>query len=354
MDGGFRIIERGLEAQASEPSVLTPQPVASPAGSSGPHRSREMSFSTVAADAPNVGKLYPPSGAMAAHSESAASRGDMAPEREDAVALAQTAAFGGVTVATSINRIGKVTFELTDRQGAVHKMATAIRARSCGIFAFCNMHTFNLARRSPALASALSKATIFNDGLGIDVARRMLFGAPFPDNLNGTDLTPALLASLDRPTSVFILGSQPGVADEAARQLERRFPLVTVVGRQHGYFDRNESGQIADRIRAAQTDLVLVGMGNPQQELWAAEMAARTGAVILCVGAFLDFVSGRIPRAPRFVRTIRCEWLYRLALEPMRLSRRYLGGSVPFLWAVSRERLQRRASGKLTPANCRN
>jgi N-acetylglucosaminyldiphosphoundecaprenol N-acetyl-beta-D-mannosaminyltransferase/alpha-1,3-mannosyltransferase len=97
------------------------------------------------------------------------------------------------------------------------------------------MHTFNLALNSPAFSAALSKATVFNDGIGIDVASRILFGAPFPDNLNGTDLTPALLASLDRSTSLYLVGGPPGVAEEAARVLESRFACVSVVGCHHGF-----------------------------------------------------------------------------------------------------------------------
>ena len=244
-----------------------------------------------------------------------------------------------------MRRMGHTTFQLTDRQGAVSRILAALRSRSCEVFAFCNMHSFNLARKSPAFAAALSKATVFNDGVGIDVASRILFGAPFPENLNGTDLTPALLASLDRPTSVFLVGSPPGVAERAARKLESDFKFVSVVGCQHGFFTQSEGEQVVDRIRAARADLVLAGMGNPRQELWAAEVAPRTGAVILCVGAFLDFASERVSRAPRFVRAIRCEWLYRLAQEPARLAGRYLGGAVPFILAVLVEKFRRHPSG---------
>jgi N-acetylglucosaminyldiphosphoundecaprenol N-acetyl-beta-D-mannosaminyltransferase/alpha-1,3-mannosyltransferase len=254
--------------------------------------------------------------------------------------LNQTAAPGGASSGDNQRRVNGVVLEVTNQQIAVARVLEAIQARSCEVFAFCNMHSCNLARRSPAFASALGRAIVFNDGLGIDIASRILFGAPFPDNVNGTDLTPAVLAALDRPTAVFLLGSPPGVAERAARVLESRFPQVRVVGCQHGFFSPSEDGEVADRVRATGAELVLAGMGNPRQELWAVAMALRTGAVVLCIGAFLDFASGRVSRAPRFVRAVRGEWLYRLALEPRRLASRYLGGA-PFLWAVLRERLRR-------------
>jgi exopolysaccharide biosynthesis WecB/TagA/CpsF family protein len=206
------------------------------------------------------------------------------------------------------------------------------------VFAFCNMHTFNWARRSPELAAALSKATVFNDGIGIEVASWFLFGKRFPDNLNGSDLTPNLLAALDRPTLVFLVGSTQDVAERAGAVLEARFPHVMVVGCHHGFFDAAASERLIERIRHSKPDLVLVGMGNPRQELWAIDVVAKIDAVILCVGAFLDFTAGRLSRAPKWIRTIRAEWLYRLAQEPSRLASRYVIGGASFAAAIWSEK----------------
>lgn len=240
--------------------------------------------------------------------------------------------------------IGTVRFTVTDHRGAIAEVKAAILQRNCSIFAFCNMHTFNLSMRLPALASALSRATVYNDGLGIDIASSVLFGEKFPANLNGTDFTPMLLESLDRPLRVYLLGSQSEVVNEASRRIQERFPRVTIVGSHHGFFSRDETGSLVDSIRASQTELLLVGMGNPIQEIWAAENAHQTGAVVLCVGALFDFLSGRIPRAPRWVRAVRFEWLYRLAMEPRRLWRRYFGGAGPFLYRVLKQKFARPAS----------
>lgn len=237
--------------------------------------------------------------------------------------------------------IAPVTFQWTLREDAIRDIIAAVNSKSCRVFAFCNMHTFNLARRSRLLADALAKATVFNDGLGIDIASRILFGTKFPDNLNGTDLTPALLERFGRPVSVYLVGSAPGVAEIAAAALAVRFPALTIAGCQHGFFDASEDERIADEIRIANTDLVLVGMGNPRQELWATNISKRAGAVVLCVGAYIDFAAGRFSRAPSWVRRLRCEWVYRLALEPTRMWRRYFGGAPPFLLSVLSEKFRR-------------
>jgi alpha-1,3-mannosyltransferase len=237
-------------------------------------------------------------------------------------------------------QIGPVTFEVSNQRSALKEICSAIDMQTSQVFAFCNMHTFNIALRKSAFAKALNETIIFNDGLGIDVASLILFGKKFPENLNGTDLTPALLSSFNRRVSVFLVGSKPGVASKAAISLSMLHPNLDIVGTRHGFFDERESPLLVKEIRDAKTELLIVGMGNPRQELWATSVAAETGAVILCVGAFIDFAAGRVSRAPFWIRRLRCEWIYRMFLEPSRLWRRYLGGAVPFVCAVVFEKMK--------------
>lgn len=238
--------------------------------------------------------------------------------------------------------IGPVRMLAVSGAAAVGLILREIDRRSTAIFAFCNMHTFNLANKSPELVAALDKARVFNDGIGIDVASRILNGRPFPANLNGTDLTPAVLDALLLPTNVFLLGSADGVAERAGVVLAARHPNVVVVGTHHGFLNEDDAPTLIAQIRAADTALLLLGMGNPRQELWAARYADQAGAAVMCIGAFLDFTAGEVSRAPRIVQQLRCEWVYRMALEPRRMVGRYLGGAVPFLWAVMKERATRR------------
>ena len=81
-------------------------------------------------------------------------------------------------------------------------------------------------------------------------------------------------------------------------------------------------------------------MGQPRKELWAARNRDAISAVILCIGAYLDFVAGAVPRAPRWIQKARMEWAYRLALEPRRLAGRYLIGNATFLLRTARQRMR--------------
>jgi exopolysaccharide biosynthesis WecB/TagA/CpsF family protein len=84
---------------------------------------------------------------------------------------------------------------------------------------------------------------------------------------------------------------------------------------------------------------VLVGMGQPRQELWTFENAESTDATFLCIGAYLDFAAGIIPRAPAWIRSLRMEWAFRLANEPRRLAGRYLLGNATFLVYIAKLRI---------------
>ena len=108
-----------------------------------------------------------------------------------------------------------------------------------------------------------------------------------------------------------------------------------------GYFDRADPALILKRIEAARIDLLLVAMGTPLQEKWVdRHLTADHARVVISVGALLDFVSGRVTRAPRWVRHLRLEWLFRLWLEPNRLWRRYVLGIPVFLGHVLSHRLR--------------
>ena len=260
-------------------------------------------------------------------------------ESQEVEPLVLSNCFREAQMVDACRRIGPVTLQVMSRDAALSKITQAVTDRNGAMFAFCNIHCASLAYSSPRFAAALSRMTIFNDGLGIDLASRLLFGTSFRENLNGTDLTAALLGRLPA-TRVFLLGSPPGVADRAAEILQGRYPHLLLVGTRDGYFPPEHAGDVARQIRSQDADLVLVGMGNPRQEIWAAEWGNTTGATVMCVGAFLDFTAGVFSRAPKWVRAVRCEWLYRFVQEPYRLFRRYFVNAPTFLLVVAKQRLR--------------
>jgi N-acetylglucosaminyldiphosphoundecaprenol N-acetyl-beta-D-mannosaminyltransferase len=159
-----------------------------------------------------------------------------------------------------------------------------------------------------------------------------------PERVTGSDLVPALFDAAqrgERPLSVYLLGAGPGVADRAAINIQKRWPLVSVVGTYSpplGFeHDPEECRAIIERINQAEPELVVLGLGAPKQELWIdkhhAELSARWA---LCVGACIDFLAGEKRRAPLWMQKLCLEWLFRLGSEPKRLFKRYLFDGLAF------------------------
>jgi N-acetylglucosaminyldiphosphoundecaprenol N-acetyl-beta-D-mannosaminyltransferase len=205
---------------------------------------------------------------------------------------------------------------------------------------FLNPHCANVACRDREYFRALGgSALTLADGIGLKIAGKLL-GREICQNVNGTDLFPRLCADLaGTGNGLYLLGGRPGVPEAVRDWLAEHHPGVTVSGLRNGYFtDAEEPGVIAD-IRNSGASVLLVAFGVPKQELWISRYLAAFGVpVALGVGGLFDFYSGRIPRAPLWMREIGLEWVYRLYQEPGRMWKRYLIGNATFLLRVLAER----------------
>ena len=243
--------------------------------------------------------------------------------------------------------IGGLDVQVMDLPMAVRRIYHLIRRREPRVITFCNAHTVNTARRNTPFANALRGAFILNDGVGLDWASRLLYGRPFPANLNGTDLVPTFLLRCSRPLRVYLVGSSPGIAARAGDMLKRRNAKLQIVGTDHGFFEEEDEGDLVARIAASAPDVVLVGMGHPRQEIWAERHVQALGVPVICVGALFDFTAEAVLRAPAWMRRTRLEWGYRLFREPRRLARRYLVGNVSFMTRRGARCLARRSYFRL-------
>jgi exopolysaccharide biosynthesis WecB/TagA/CpsF family protein len=221
------------------------------------------------------------------------------------------------------------------REQAIGQLLQAVQYRQPMKIAFCNAHTANLAWNDQKISSLLADFMVFADGVGIDIAARLLYGHAFAANLNGTDFVPALLVAEARPLRIALFGARPGVADRAAAVLADVAPQHQITAVMHGYAGELETDAFLRDLRASPVD-VLVAMGNPHQEQWIARNITGDHATLaIGVGALLDFLSGEVHRAPLWLRQIRLEWLYRLVQEPSRLFARYVLGNPLFILRVA-------------------
>jgi len=218
------------------------------------------------------------------------------------------------------------------KNAALARIARLIVTETQTNLTFLNAHGANIAWKDDAFFDCLEKFEVLPDGVGVDLGSLINYGEKFPDNLNGTDFIPAMLEYLDGGVLVGLLGAEPGVAELAAERMRDKFPDHRFEVAGHGFFAKSEEAEIIDRLKEKKPDILLVALGNPKQEKWIVENCTADHCILAFgVGAYFDFVAGKVPRAPRIFRHLRLEWLFRLGLEPRRMWKRYVVGNPAFL-----------------------
>ena len=208
---------------------------------------------------------------------------------------------------------------------------------------YVNAHVHNLARRSRELRDILcSSALCYPDGAGVVWAAR-LGGAQIARRITAADFLPRIVQELHlRQRRVFLLGGKPGVAQETANALAVRVPGFEPVGIEHGYFSTVNVDRVLNQIHTAQPDLLIVGMGTPQQERFVAQYLPPLRVPLTwSVGALFDYEAGEERRCPAWMGNRGLEWLFRLAMNPRGMASRYLLGNPKFVAAILRDKLFR-------------
>jgi len=199
------------------------------------------------------------------------------------------------------------------------------------------------AQREPDAQKVLRRGDMYvSDGVGLTWAARMLRKYTV-HRYPGIDLAFDLMAKLAKHQgSVYLLGSEEGIAQTAGERISEQLPGLSIVGTADGYFSSAEEQAVVERIRDAQPDLLLVGMGCPKQERFIAEHRDDLQVPIMVgVGGALEVFAGRRSRAPRWMRGTGLEWAYRSMQDMSRFKR--LGMLPRFVFLVLRQAMRRAA-----------
>lgn len=211
-----------------------------------------------------------------------------------------------IKMSEAVERIGSFIEE-----GGVHSVYTP------------NSEIMMAAQRDPQLRSIMINADMLTaDGAGVVLASKIL-GHSVPEKVSGFDLVCEVFkAYAHKGIRCFLLGSAPGVAEEAARNISADYPGLIVAGYRDGYFTEYQDDEITNTINASNADILLVALGAPKQEKWIFSHKGRLNVkVCIGVGGALDVLSGKAKLAPDFFRRNGLEWLYRLYKEPKRAVR---------------------------------
>ena len=232
---------------------------------------------------------------------------------------------------------------------AVEAIDRMVRDRRCGYAVTPNVdHLVRLRRDSEFRQIYANAALVLPDGMPIVWASRFL-GTPLKERVAGSDLFPRVCElAARRGYRLFFLGGRPGAASRAAERLRARHPAIRIVGTYappYGFEgDPGENAAIAAMIVDARPDILFVGLGAPKQEKWIWRYQKACGVpVCVGIGVTFEFTAGMVKRAPVWTQRLGLEWLWRLAMEPRRLWRRYLLEDVRFFWYVAEQWLKQAA-----------
>ena len=209
--------------------------------------------------------------------------------------------------------------------------------------------------RHPELFEVLRSSDLVTaDGFPI-VWLSKLLGRPLPGRVCGSDLVPALAErAVKDDFSIFLFGGGDGVAEEAAKILTSRYPGLRIAGTAAPRVattgaalanTAEDDRALLKEIHDSGADLLLVGLGNPKQELWFNRNRKQLRVpVSIGVGGSFEFITGNVRRAPVLWQRLNLEWVYRIGQDPARLWKRYAQGlyklaalAAPVVWARLQE-----------------
>ncbi|HBY56668.1 MAG TPA: hypothetical protein DEG96_02215 [Candidatus Atribacteria bacterium] len=248
---------------------------------------------------------------------------------------------------SSANRVKlfQIGIDRIDNQSVINKIEEFISSQRTHPYLIVTPDTLAIlrARKDSEYYEILKSADLVTpDGAGILWAALTL-RQPLIERVTGIDIINKVCQlAVQKGYSLYLLGSYPGIAKEAALNLTRCYPGLKIVGSHHGYFDsrvkeniatNKEEAEIIREINEKRPDILLVGMGVPKQEKWIANNLEKLNvSVCMGVGGSFDVLSGRIPRAPLWMQRHGMEWVYRLIKQPKRIFR--VLALFYFIWLV--------------------
>jgi len=200
--------------------------------------------------------------------------------------------------------------------------------KSSVVVSFLNFQAINLSRKNNELYSALVQSDyLLRDGVAIEKLQKLLSINP-GYNLNGTDFIPLLLnEAIQSQKPIVLWGTSDFHLSKARDVIQGKGGVVENIC---DGFQANEF--YLQRIDDISNDaLIILGMGMPKQEVLSNKLKKEGNRVIVNGGAFIDFISGEINRAPELFLKYKLEWLYRLSNEPKRLFKRTIVGGIWFM-----------------------
>ncbi len=214
-----------------------------------------------------------------------------------------------------------VGFDNLTKQEFTARARTMLTSREKGYVVTPNAEIVYESIQDPAFRDLLNGAAlVLPDGAGVVLGAKIL-GTPLKEKVAGIEFGEEVCKLLaETGGKLYLLGSKPGIAEQAGQKLKEKYPGLNICGTADGYF-KDEAAVVA-KINEADPDVVFVCIGAPRQEKFIRNHFDELNATLyLGLGGSLDGYAGVAQRAPKWMIDLSLEWLYRLIKEPKRLGR---------------------------------
>lgn len=168
----------------------------------------------------------------------------------------------------------------------------------------------------------LTSDAIHADGMSVVFASRLMGSKTLPERVATTDLFHDVAKAAEQQGgSFYMLGAKQPALQKALANVSSMYPRLKMVGARNGYFTENDEDALVAEINAAKPDILWVGIGVPNAQLFCVRNRSRlTGVgVIKTCGGLFDFLAGDVARAPSWMQAAGLEWLFRMMQNPRRL-----------------------------------
>lgn len=199
------------------------------------------------------------------------------------------------------------------------------------------------ARDDEQLRRIINDCALVNaDGMPVVWASRLL-GQPLKERVAGVDLFESLMKrSAEKGWRVYLLGAREEVVSRVKEIFEGLYPALQIAGYRNGYWKPHEENEVVENIVRARADVLFVAISSPKKEQFLGAYQERMRIPFaMGVGGSFDVASGRLKRAPRWMRRCGLEWFFRFLQEPRRMFRRYFIDDMAFFGMLAREWLRR-------------
>lgn len=246
-------------------------------------------------------------------------------------------------------RVLGIQVDALDMKSAVARTRELLAAATSSYICVAAVHGVMEAQRSAELADAYDNAALtIPDGMPL-VWVGHFQGHKSMQRVTGPDFMVEIFRRKEFANlRHFLYGGDVGVAQQLKAILSRRFPHVQIVGAQTPPFrdlTAEEEVALVAHIRAAQPDIIWIGLGCPRQEVFMQRYVKLFDALVMVgVGAAFDYHTNRIRDSAEWVKRAGLQWLHRLIQDPRRLWKRYLRNNPVFIWRITLQLLAERRS----------